>query len=365
MAVAEQNEAQEKSHDPTPTKLRQARKDGEIAISAEAHVLLIYLFMMIALAMIGPGIIEIFGTRALNALRSPEDLGNLVLSRETEGQFRRLLLYIAAPALVLLAVPLLAVFISAIAQNALVIAPKRLKINLSRLSPLANAKKKFGPHGLFEFTKTGMKLILVLLMTAILISLDMEKLVALAGLEPGQGYSIVGQWSLAVLAVFTLSALIITTIDLPMQHAQQTKKLRMSQQELKEEAKKTEGDPHLKQERRRRAEEFANAASLKDIPGADVVIVNPTHYAVVLKWARTRNTAPICVSKGLDHMAGRIREIAAEHGVPIRRDPPTARAIFGTVEIGEEIKPEHYAAVAAILKFADEIRRKARERTGS
>ena len=362
--MAEQNEAQEKSHDPTPTRLRQARKDGDIAISAEAHVLLIYLFMMIAIAMIGPEIVQSFGGRAQNALRSPDDLGDLIFRHGGRGRLGQIFLYISAPALVLLAVPLFAVIISAIAQNAFVLAPKRLKINLSRLSPLANAKKKYGPQGVFEFVKTGTKLTLVLLLSGILISLHSDKAIRLAALEPEQGYAFAGQWALSVLAIFTLSALIVTAIDLPMQHAQQSKKLRMSQHDLKEEAKKTEGDPHLKQERRRRAEEFANAASLKDIPGADVVIVNPTHYAVVLKWARTRNSAPVCVSKGLDHMAARIREIATENGVPIRHDPPTARAIYGTVDIGEEIKAEHYAAVAAGLRFADEIRRKARERNG-
>ena len=302
--MAEQSEAQEKSHDPTPSRLRQARKDGDIAISAEAHILLIYLFMMLAIAMIGPEIVHAFGGRAHSTLQSPDDLGDIIFRGGGQGNLGQILLYISAPALVLLAVPLFAVISSAIAQNAFVIAPKRLKINLSRLSPLANAKKKFGPQGLFEFAKTGTKLMLVLLLSGVIISLNAEKAIRLAALEPEQGYALTGRWALSVLGIFTLSALIITAIDLPMQHAQQTKKLRMSQQDLKEEAKKTEGDPHLKQERRRRAQEFANAASLNDIPGADVVIVNPTHYAVVLKWARTRNSAPVCVSKGARSYGG-------------------------------------------------------------
>jgi len=363
--MAEQNEAQEKSHDPTPSRLQQARKDGDIAISSELHVLFIYLSMLITLAAIGPRIVKSFGERSLMALEYPGDLGDKFLSTGEDAKLGIFLLTLAAPVLVLLAVPLCAVILSAISQNALIIAPKRLKINISRLSPLANAKKKFGPQGLFEFVKTGSKLLLVLTFSAVLVSMHSDRLVELAGLEAPQGYAIAGRWSLAILAVFAASALIVTVVDLPMQHMQKTKKLRMSQQELKEEAKKNEGDPHLKQERRRRAEDRSSAQSLKDVPGADVIIVNPTHYAVALKWARTRNSAPVCVSKGVDQIAGRIREIAAEHGIPIRHDPPTARAIYGTVDIGEEIRPEHYAAVAAGLRFADEIRRKSRERFGS
>ncbi len=123
--------------------------------------------------------------------------------------------------------------------------------------------------------------------------------------------------------------------------------------------KEQEGDPTMKQNRRERGQAIARNQMMKDVPSADVVIVNPTHYAVALKWDRKAGGAPICVAKGTDEIALKIREIAAISGVPIRSDPPTARAIHASVEIGEEVKREHYAAVAAAIHFADAMRKKA------
>jgi len=130
---------------------------------------------------------------------------------------------------------------------------------------------------------------------------------------------------------------------------------------VKEEHKQSEGDPHTKQQRRQRGMDLANNRMMIDVPSADVIIVNPTHFAVALKWTREKNKAPECVAKGVDEVAAKIREIASEHGVPIHRDPPTARTIFNTVEIGEEIQPDHYKAVAAAIRISEAMREKARK----
>ncbi len=134
----------------------------------------------------------------------------------------------------------------------------------------------------------------------------------------------------------------------------------MSFEEMKKEHKENEGDPYLRQARRDRARDAATRNQMLEVPEANVVLVNPTHYAVALKWNREDGGAPVCVAKGVDEVAKRIREIAAENGVPIRRDPPTTRSIFELVEVGEEIKREHYAAVAAAIHFAEEMRTKAK-----
>jgi flagellar biosynthetic protein FlhB len=140
------------------------------------------------------------------------------------------------------------------------------------------------------------------------------------------------------------------------------RKHRMSHKEMRDEHKQMEGDPHMKQERRQRAIDIAMNKMLADVPDADVVVVNPTHYAVALKWDRKRGTAPKCVAKGVDEVAAKIREIAAENGVALHSDPPTARAIHASVEVGDEIRPEHYRAVAAAIRFAEALRKKARRR---
>ncbi len=155
---------------------------------------------------------------------------------------------------------------------------------------------------------------------------------------------------------------VVGLADLLWQRFDHARKLMMSFQELRDEAKESEGDPHLKSERRRRGQEIATNRMLADVPTADVVVVNPTHYAVALKWSREKGSAPVCVAKGVDEVALRIREAATVAGVPIRSDPPTARALHATTELGEEISHEHYAAVAAAIRFSEEIRAKARER---
>ena len=165
-----------------------------------------------------------------------------------------------------------------------------------------------------------------------------------------------------LLAITCLIAVAIAGVDLVWQRFDHARKLRMSFQEMREETKQSEGDPHMKAQRRSRAEAIATNRMLLDVPKADVVIVNPTHYAVALKWARTKGSAPVCVAKGEGEVALRIREIAATAGVPVHSDPPTARALHATVEIGREIAPEHYRAVAAAIRFADRMRKAARAR---
>ena len=131
----------------------------------------------------------------------------------------------------------------------------------------------------------------------------------------------------------------------------------MSRKELTDETKNSEGDPHMKQQRRQKGVSIAMNQMLADVPEADVIIVNPTHYAVALKWDRLSPGAPVCVAKGVDLVAARIRERATEAGVPIHSDPPTARALHATLEIGQQVPHDHYKAVAAAIRFADRIRK--------
>ena len=135
---------------------------------------------------------------------------------------------------------------------------------------------------------------------------------------------------------------------------------RMTRQEMLDEMKDSEGDPHTKAQRRQRGQEIAMNQMLADVAKANVVIVNPTHYAVALKWQRGARTAPILVAKGVDEVARKIRERAAEHGVPIHSDPPTARAIHASVDLGKPIRPDQYRAVAAAIRFAQAMRTRAK-----
>ena len=124
--------------------------------------------------------------------------------------------------------------------------------------------------------------------------------------------------------------------------------------------KESEGDPQTKQQRRQRGHEIATNRMLQDVAKADVIVVNPTHYAIALKWNRATRAAPVCVAKGMDETAARIREKAVLAGVPIHSDPPTARAIHATVKLGQPILPEHYRAVAAAIRFSEAMRKRSK-----
>jgi flagellar biosynthesis protein FlhB len=194
------------------------------------------------------------------------------------------------------------------------------------------------------------------------IAARLPEILTTMALDPGMAMSVLLKLATAFLMIVLLVNGVIGGIDFLWQRGEHVRKLRMSHKEMMDEFKESEGDPHVKQQRRQRGYDIAMNRMLADVPKADVVLVNPTHYAVALKWSRAKGTAPVCVAKGVDEIAARIREAAAEAGVPIHRDAPTARALHATVEIGEEVRPEHYQAVAAAIRFAEAMRKKAGRR---
>ena len=181
------------------------------------------------------------------------------------------------------------------------------------------------------------------------------------GIEKGEILALLGRLSFEFLSAVLIVAAVMGAVDWLWEWLQHLRKNRMTRQELMDETKSSEGDPQMKQQRRARAQAIAMNQMLGDVPGADVVVVNPTHYAVALRWDRAGRGVPVCVAKGVDEVARRIRETAAEAGVPIFSDPPTARSLHATVEIGAPILPDQFKAVAAAIRFADLMRQKARK----
>ena len=248
------------------------------------------------------------------------------------------------------------------ALRGVVFAPQKLEPKLSRISLLSNAKNKFGLSGLMEFAKSTLKLVIYGLVLWLFLRARLPDLLSALGQSPGPVTVLMLRMMSEFLAIVVAIMVVIGAVDYLWQRFDHHRKQRMSHQELREDHKQAEGDPHLKQKRRQRATEFASNRMLTDVPGAAVVIVNPTHYAVALKWQAGSTGAPVCVAKGTDEIAARIREIALDNNVPIHSDPPTARALFATTRIGAEILPEHYREVAAAIRFADEMRQRAARR---
>jgi flagellar biosynthetic protein FlhB len=345
----------EREHEPTPQKLDAARRRGDLVRSAEISTAASYAGFLAAAFTLGPMALGQMGEGAV-ALTELRWQGTGSLFGPALGAAAWMLL----PAVLLIAVPAAAVIAAIFAQRAFVVAPEKLEPRLSRVNPLANAAQKFGPAGLAEFARSLVKLVAVSLLLGHFILRELPALLMTQYQEVPVASAALMRLFLEFLSWILALATLIAAFDWLWQRHEFLKRNRMTRQELLDDMKQSEGDPHVKGQRRRRAEEIAQQRMLTDVPRADVVIVNPTHYAVALQWKRGSGRAPVCVAKGVDEMAARIRECAATSGVPIRSDPPAARALYASVDIGGEILPEHYAPVAAAIRFAETMRGKAR-----
>jgi flagellar biosynthesis protein FlhB len=361
--VSEEDEGSgEKTHEPTQQRLDDARRKGDVPKSNDISATAAYLGLLLALFAAGTMLLERAGGALAVFIAQPDRLTGLVLGPGGAGLAGAILGEAAMALLPVFLLPIVAVLAALVAQRAITVSGEKLKPKGSRLSVLKNAKQKFGPTGLVEFGKSAVKLAAISAVLAVLLAGDADRIIGAVRGEPVAVIGMMGDLIATLLIAAAVIAAIIAGLDIVWQRYDHRRKLRMTFQEMKDEVKRTEGDPYIKAQRRRRAEELATNRMLLDVPGADVVIVNPTHYAVALKWARTPGSAPACVAKGTDAVALKIRERAEASGVPIHSDPPCARAIHGTVEIGREIRPEHYKAVAAAIRFADRARRAARDR---
>jgi flagellar biosynthetic protein FlhB len=360
--MSEQGEGSggEKVHDPTPQRLAEARKKGDIPRSQDVTAAATYLALLVVVATAGGEALDRAASVLMVFIAHPDRLMGHVLGPGGPGMAGAILgeaLWNLAPVFL---VPIVAVLLSLFAQQAVTFSGDKLAPKLSRLSILANARRKFGTTGLVEFAKALVKLVAIAVALFLYLGRDIDWMVGSATAEPQVIGRMLIEALMVLLVVTCLIAVAIAGVDVVWQRFDHMRRLRMSFQDMREEHKQSEGDPHVKAQRRSRAEAIATNRMLLDVPKADVVIVNPTHYAVALKWTRTKGSAPVCVAKGEGELALRIREIAETARVPVHADPPTARALHAAVAIGREIAPEHYRAVAAAIRFADRMRKAAR-----
>lgn len=358
-----QDDSAEKEHGPTQKKLDDARERGEVVRSAELATAAGYGGFL--LAAIGAGAIALtrFGETGMVMLDQADRLSQTMLGGGG-GMATGLIGRAILPALPFLALPGLAVLAVLLAQRAITFTPDKLMPKLSRIDPIANARQKFGRDGLFEFAKSTVKLILVSVLLLAFLGSRLPVALGAQAVAPAMAASAMARLIVEFLIMVLAISVALGGIDYLWQHFAHLRRNRMSRQEVLDELRQSEGDPHMRQQRRQRGQAIANNRMMADVPKADVVIVNPTHYAVALRWNRASRRAPVCVAKGVDAVAARIRAAAATAGVPIHSDPVTARALHAGVEVGQEIRPEHYAAVAAAIRFAEKMRERARARHG-
>lgn len=352
--MSEQTDDAQKTEEPTPKKLDDARKRGTVARSIEVNTWLMLFAGTIIVAFIAPGLMADVRSVGLVFVERPHEysleFGNLV------GLLSRAAMAVGA-ALILPAVFLVVTAIATgLVQNGVVFSPKALEPKLERFSLIAGAKRLFSVRQFVEFVKGLVKISVVGTIAVLLLAPEFKRIDVTPTIDLSE---ILGLLHVLVieLMVYVLGVLaVIAAIDLIFQRFQHRKQLRMTRQEVKDEVKQSEGDPHVKGRLRQIRMDRARHRMMQAVPEADVVVTNPTHFAVALRYRQEETEAPVVVAKGQDFIAQKIREVAEENDIPIVENRPLAQALFRTVEIDQEIPTEHYKAVAEVISYVWRLR---------
>jgi flagellar biosynthetic protein FlhB len=352
--MAEQGDDTERSEDPTQKRLDEALKRGDVVKSQEVNTWFVIagatLILMAFSGTMGHGIATTLRGLLANTHAIRVDGHSLTALAGKLGW--EVLAAIAIPFLLLA----LAALVGNMIQHRLVWSSEALQPKLSKISPLAGLKRMFSKQALANFAKGLAKLILVGAVMSVLLWSERSRLEGLVATDLVVLLPFTKVLSLKVLGAVVAMLALIAAADYLFQYRQWFERQKMSMRELKEEFKQTEGDPMIKAKIRQLRETRMRKRMMAAVPTASVVITNPTHYAIALKYERGMN-APLCVAKGIDAVALKIRDVAGAHSVPIVENPPLARALHGAVEIDREIPPEHYKAVAEVIGYVMRLNR--------
>ena len=349
--MAEESQGQEKTEEPTPRKREKAREEGQVARSRELVTMALLVAGTATLILLGPS----FASTLIEIGRS------MFQAATMEPKMIDALGYAANRAIVGFAPFFVVVMVvggaASAAMGGVTFAPKALAFKGNRISPARGFKRMFSVRALAELGKTILKVLTVAGVAIAVLYGIAEDVLSLSG-EPlrramQHGLSIVA-WSLLGIAI---SLVIIALVDVPLQLQQFKKQLRMSRQEVKDELKDSEGKPEVKNRIRQLQQEVSRRRMMRDVPDADVVITNPEHFSVALKYDAQEMGAPKLLAKGVDLIALKIREIAAANDVPMVQAPPLARAVYHSTEVGDEVPEDLYVAVAQVLAYIYQLDR--------
>jgi flagellar biosynthetic protein FlhB len=352
--MAEDNDPESQTEDPTQKRLDDALERGDVAKSQEINTW----FMMAG----GTLVVSTFSGSVGSGLLTP--MRNLLANSwmiKTDGKaLLALMQQIEFVVLAAVGVPLLMLMLAAIAgnmlQHRLVWSAESLKPKFNKISPGAGFKRIFGKQAAANFLKGIGKLVLLGAVMTMILWPERHRMEAMVRLDPAAMLGAITSMTIHLLGAVVAALAIVAIADYFFQYRSWFQRQKMSLQEIKEEFKQSEGDPHIKGKIRQLRQQRAKKRMMAAVPKASVIITNPTHYSVALSYERGMS-APICVAKGVDNLAFKIREIAREHDIPIVENVPLARALYATVDIDQEIPTEHYHAVAEVIGYVMRLRR--------
>lgn len=352
--MADETDDEQKTEEPSQKRLDDARKKGDVPRSQEAkHVAMFGGALAVTMLLTG-----LLATTMLPmATRLWGDAQDFTLDTGGAHRLATDLVFrvglILAPSLALLFV---AALVGGIGQGRPTISWDKVAPKWSKLSPMGGFKRLFGMSTFVEFGKTLAKFAIVSVVAVTVVWPYSRRLEDVLFADPNMLTALIGGLIVKLLLAVTIIVAILAGADYLYQRFAFMKRMRMSRQDLKDEYKQSEGDPHVKGRIRQIRIERSRRRMMAAVPAADVVLMNPTHYAVALKYEHGQMAAPRVVAKGVDALALRIRGLATEHGVPVVENPPLARALYAACDIDEEVPAEHYAAVAEVIGYVMRLR---------
>jgi flagellar biosynthetic protein FlhB len=351
------SDSDQKTEQPSQRKLTSARQRGQVIQSREVNNLFMLGTGAVIVLLLSPSLARRLTVTLARFLDPASLLGSGGVLWEAVW---RLFGEIAGAFVLPLLLIVVAAAAGSVMQTGLVLATEKIGFDMERLSPIAGFKRLFSVRAALEFLKGLAKFAVVMGLVGVLLRPEIGTLETLTSAAPAaltaDIYRLLIKITVGVLVLVALLAL----LDYGYQRVSFMRSMRMSKQEVKEEHKQSEGDPMVKARLRQIRMERARKRMMAAVPGASVVVTNPTHFAVALKYEMGEKGAPKVVAKGADLIAQRIREIAEENDVPLVENPPLARALYANVEIDHEIPPEHFRAVAEIINYVFRLRRKVR-----
>lgn len=357
MAEESQDDSQ-KTEDPTQKRLDDSEAKGQIASSREINNWFMLLGGTIVVIMMAPGILTQLKGLLAQMVAGSHD--RIVADGGIGAMLHDVLREVGAIMLMPLGLLMVLAALSSLVQHPPIFAVESITPKFEKISPMNGLKRLFSARAVVDFLKGLLKLVIVGTIATLVVLPQFDNLTQIP-LMSADAYiafmwSVCGRMLIAVLAVMT----IIAGLDFMYQKFEHMKKLRMSRQDIKDEMRQSDGDPMIKAKLRQIRTERARQRMMQAVPDATVVVTNPTHFAVALKYIHDEMEAPEVVAKGADLVAQRIRAVAGEHDVPLVENPPLARALYASAEIGATIPPEHYRAVAEVIGYVMRLQKQGR-----
>ena len=353
--MAEGDDDSQKTEEPTAKRLRDAEEKGEVVQSQEVKNLMMVTAATVVIGVWGGWIAqsvaqELFAHMSTIHLMDTDQVGIL---ESIQPLLWRIFMVLLLPFGIFVIVAVAANMM----QHKTSFTFEKMKPDISKLNPIKAAKKFIKPKMIVDFFKIIAKLGAVSVVLFVVVYPERDRLDTLMLLPVIDVVALVHDMAIKMLIGILIIMVIVAAIDYSFQTYQHHKNLKMTKQEVKDEQKQTDGDPKIKGRLRSIRMERARQRMMAAVPDADVVITNPTHYAVALEYKHGSMDVPRLVAKGVDEVALKIREVANEHGVPIVEDPPLARALFASVELEEEVPPDHYKAVAGVIGYVMKLKK--------